>query len=117
MPPIGEILRSGWLSKRPISGSAKVRWRRHFFVLTQGRIFWFPSDKRDAKAVGSLDLTDGSSRVVNTAGRANCFEVHVLGKRLVLKCNSTEDARLWVCDGREVVRSFRRDSRRRLVAG
>lgn len=82
-PQSSVVIRSGWLSKRAVSGVLRV-WRRRYIVLTPKYIAWYRSDAAGTKPAGWLWLqVNGVAAEMDLMPRA--WELLVHDARLALE--------------------------------
>mmetsp|Transcript_32060 Transcript_32060/g.79261 ORF Transcript_32060/g.79261 Transcript_32060/m.79261 type:complete len:140 (-) Transcript_32060:189-608(-) len=98
--------RSGWLMKQ---GDVIKTWRRRWFVLKQGKLFWFLSDKvaatsaaRGVVDVGKCLSVKGAEDVIN---KAHGFELSTSAETKYFIADSSKEKEEWINSiGRAIVR-------------
>lgn len=98
--------RAGWLMKQ---GDVIRTWRRRWFVLKEGKLFWFLSDKvtPSSKTRGVIDVgkclsVKGAEDVIN---KANGFELSTRAETKYFIAGSSKEKEEWINSiGRAIVR-------------
>jgi len=98
--------RCGWLMKQ---GDVIKTWRRRWFVLKEGKIFWFLSDNvtSSSKTRGVIDVgkclsVKGAEDVIN---KANGFELSTRSETKYFIADSAKEKEEWINSiGRAIVR-------------
>mmetsp|Transcript_17297 Transcript_17297/g.56611 ORF Transcript_17297/g.56611 Transcript_17297/m.56611 type:complete len:138 (-) Transcript_17297:597-1010(-) len=98
--------RSGWLQKQ---GAVVKTWRKRFFVLKQGKIFWFSTDKLEPTTPfrGVLDVNKclsvkGAEDAIN---RANAFELSTKTETMFFVAATDKEKEDWInAIGRAIVK-------------
>jgi len=98
--------RSGWLMKQ---GDYIKTWRRRWFVLKQGKIFWFLNNNvtKDSKTRGVIDVgkclsVKGAEDIIN---KANGFELSTRTETKYFVADSSKETEEWINSiGRAIVR-------------
>ncbi|GJP70902.1 hypothetical protein CLOP_g1792 [Closterium sp. NIES-67] len=101
--------RSGWLTKQ---GEYIKTWRRRWFVLKEGHMFWFKDDKvtKDSQPRGVINVgrcltIKGAEDVIN---RAHAFELSTSNDTLFFIADSDKEKEDWINSvGRAIVRHSR----------
>eukprot|EP00007_Cunea_sp_BSH-02190019_P000655 CAMPEP_0174243510 /NCGR_PEP_ID=MMETSP0417-20130205/31933_1 /TAXON_ID=242541 /ORGANISM="Mayorella sp, Strain BSH-02190019" /LENGTH=1204 /DNA_ID=CAMNT_0015323043 /DNA_START=60 /DNA_END=3670 /DNA_ORIENTATION=- len=91
-----DVILSGTLFKRATgehSGSSP--WRERFYVVSNGRLFWFKS-QQSSSASGCLSLVDCRVAATGVMDRANCFHVDSPQMRLYLSASDSRERFRWV---------------------
>merc|ERR1712070_75978 len=85
--------RCGWLMKQ---GEYIKTWRRRWFILKQGKIFWFKTEE-----VGPSSIPRGED-VIN---RAHAFELSTHSETMFFIADSDKEKEEWISSvGRAIVR-------------
>jgi len=98
--------RAGWLMKQ---GEYIKTWRRRWFVLKQGKIFWFKSDviTPDSQPRGVIEVNKclsikGAEDRVN---KAHAFEISTVEESMFFIADSDKEKEDWInAVGRAIVR-------------
>ena len=98
--------RSGWLHKQ---GEYIKTWRRRFFVMKQGRLFWFKSNDvgPDSQPRGCIDVAKclsikGAEEQLN---RAHAFEISSHDSTMYFIADTDKEKEDWInAVGRAIVR-------------
>lgn len=101
--------RAGWLTKQ---GEYIKTWRRRWFVLKQGKLFWFKdstvtraSTPRGVIPVASCLTVKGAEDVLN---RAFAFEISTRGETMYFIADSEKEKEEWINSiGRSIVQHSR----------
>ncbi|KDD75603.1 hypothetical protein H632_c597p1 [Helicosporidium sp. ATCC 50920] len=101
--------RTGWLMKQ---GELIKTWRRRWFVLKQGKIFWFSSDRvtQDSVPRGIIDVNrclsiKGAEDIVN---RPHAFEISTADTSMFFIADTDKEKEDWInAVGRAIVRHSR----------
>mmetsp|Transcript_11582 Transcript_11582/g.42353 ORF Transcript_11582/g.42353 Transcript_11582/m.42353 type:complete len:135 (-) Transcript_11582:1275-1679(-) len=101
--------RTGWLMKQ---GAVIKTWRRRFFVLKQGKIFWFKDDNISSvsKPRGVIDISQclsvkGAEDVIN---RPHSFEISTQAESNYYIADTDKEKEDWInAIGRAIVRHSR----------
>ncbi|GAB2216415.1 hypothetical protein Droror1_Dr00024188 [Drosera rotundifolia] len=109
--------RAGWLTKQ---GEYIKTWRRRWFVLKQGKLFWFkdstitPSSRpRGVIDVAACLTVKGAEDVLN---RQFAFEVSTRGETMFFIADSEKEKEDWINSiGRAIVQSSRSVTEREIV--
>lgn len=98
--------RAGWLEKQ---GELLPNWRRRWFVLKQGKIFWFKSDSvsPESQPRGVIEVNrclsiKGAEDVLN---KPHAFEISTIDNNMFFIADSDKDKEDWInAVGRAIVR-------------
>ncbi|KAK3285017.1 hypothetical protein CYMTET_7360 [Cymbomonas tetramitiformis] len=98
--------RSGWLMKQ---GAIIKTWRRRWFVMKQGKIFWFKSDDVNSKSVprGVVEIkgclsVKGAEEMLN---KPYAFEVSTRDKTMYFIADNDREKEDWInAVGRAIVK-------------
>ncbi|KAK9807263.1 hypothetical protein WJX73_004759 [Symbiochloris irregularis] len=98
--------RSGWLEKQ---GEYMPNWRRRWFVLKQGKIFWFKSDSvsPDSQPRGVIEVNKCLSikGAEETLNKPHAFEISTTETNMYFIADSDKDKEDWInAVGRAIVR-------------
>ncbi|KAL6769621.1 hypothetical protein ACKKBG_A31745 [Auxenochlorella protothecoides x Auxenochlorella symbiontica] len=101
--------RAGWLMKQ---GEVIKSWRRRWFVLKHGKIFWFKSDvvRPDSQPRGILEVNHclsikGAEDAIN---KPHAFEISTADASMYFIADSDKDKEDWInAVGRAIVRHSR----------
>ncbi|KAK2080781.1 hypothetical protein QBZ16_000635 [Prototheca wickerhamii] len=101
--------RTGWLMKQ---GEVLKRWRRRWFVLKQGKIFWFKSDlvRPDSVPRGIIEVSQCLSikGAEDTINRPHAFEISTADASMFFIADSDKEKEDWInAVGRAIVRHSR----------
>uniref|UniRef100_A0A7S3BNB3 PH domain-containing protein n=1 Tax=Prasinoderma singulare TaxID=676789 RepID=A0A7S3BNB3_9VIRI len=103
----GPFERSGWLQKQ---GELLPNWRRRFFVIKQGKIFWFkkPEQGQAERPRGCIDVRrclsiKGAEDAIN---KAHAFELSTAESTMYFVADSDKEKEEWInAVGKAIVRS------------
>jgi len=91
-----KIIHSGYITKRPLSGTIGSSWRRRFFTLHHDVISYYVSDKAvHLKPCGILMLTAEASLELYNNDRL-AFRLESANRTLVARCPSRKDLVIWM---------------------
>merc|ERR1712100_941280 len=98
--------RCGWLMKQ---GEYIKTWRRRWFILKQGKIFWFKTEEVGPSSIprGVVDISrclsiKGAEDVIN---RAHAFELSTHSETMFFIADSDKEKEEWISSvGRAIVR-------------
>merc|ERR1711934_731939 len=98
--------RCGWLMKQ---GEYIKTWRRRWFILKQGKIFWFKTDSVGPTSIprGVIDIhrclsIKGAEDVIN---KAHAFELSTFSETMFFIADSDKEKEEWISSvGRAIVR-------------
>mmetsp|Transcript_16537 Transcript_16537/g.56350 ORF Transcript_16537/g.56350 Transcript_16537/m.56350 type:complete len:151 (+) Transcript_16537:406-858(+) len=98
--------RCGWLMKQ---GEVIKTWRKRWFVLKQGKIFWFKSDAvtKDSVPRGILDVSKCLTvrGAEDTLNKATAFEISSRKESMYFIADSAREKEDWINSiGRAIVR-------------
>ena len=105
--------KSGWLEKQ---GEVVKTWRKRWFVMKQGKMFWFLDEHVTAqtKSRGVIDVANGECVSVKgaeeTTGNANSFEIVTRNSGVMyFICPNRQEKEQWMNQiGRAIVMGRRR---------
>jgi hypothetical protein len=101
--------RAGWLQKQ---GEYLKNWRRRYFVLKQGKIFWFLNDQLTPDSVprGVIEVSKCLSikGAEDTINRPHAFEISTMEESMFFIAESDKEKEDWInAVGRAIVRHSR----------
>ncbi|GLC34104.1 hypothetical protein PLESTF_000169000 [Pleodorina starrii] len=101
--------RCGWLQKQ---GEYIKTWRRRWFVMKQGKIFWFKSDvvTPDSVPRGVIDVNKCLSikGAEDTLNKANAFEISTHAESMYFIADTDKEKEDWInAIGRAIVKHSR----------
>ncbi|GBF91699.1 hypothetical protein Rsub_04003 [Raphidocelis subcapitata] len=101
--------RSGWLMKQ---GEYIKTWRRRWFVLKQGKIFWFKSDvvTPDSVPRGIIEVKKCLSikGAEDTINKPHAFEISTVDDNMFFIADSDKEKEDWInAVGRAIVKHSR----------
>ena len=93
-----DAARAGWLAKR---GDVIRTWRRRWFVLKDGKLFWFldPSHvTQESKTRGVIDLRYclSSTSACDKTGKEASFEITCMGESHLFICETVAEKDAWL---------------------
>mmetsp|Transcript_11823 Transcript_11823/g.29941 ORF Transcript_11823/g.29941 Transcript_11823/m.29941 type:complete len:168 (+) Transcript_11823:84-587(+) len=102
--------RCGWLTKQ---GEYIKTWRRRWFILKQGKIFWFKSQEVGPTSIprGVIDVhrclsIKGAEDVIN---KQHAFELSTYSETMFFIADSDKEKEEWISSvGRAIVRQSKR---------
>lgn len=90
-------MRAGWLYKR---GDVVSTWRRRWFVLKDGKLFWFLDSNvtPESKTRGVIDLRYCLSvaSAMDKTGKEGSFEITCMGESKVFVADSEDEKDAWL---------------------
>ncbi|MAK94743.1 MAG: hypothetical protein CL994_00115 [Euryarchaeota archaeon] len=92
-----EPMRAGWLMKQ---GDVIRTWRRRWFVLKDGKLFWFLDSNVTpaSKTRGVIDMRYclSSTSAVDKTGNEASFEITCMGESHVFVCETVAEKDAWL---------------------
>ncbi|KAJ3606575.1 hypothetical protein NHX12_026096 [Muraenolepis orangiensis] len=87
----------GWLQRQTgTQGILGSRWRRNWFVLKSGALYWYPSHKAE-EAEGFLDLTDFTVQPIRSHWKRQVLQLSLRGLNMVvMAAESITEMSLWL---------------------